>query len=109
MKVLKYSEFLKMPSGTIYRPTHQEFSVGDISIKGKTEQNNYWSHLQLGNPEFWNEDFMGFKGGQRFKTDNEGYQNGGWYRDDATFIVFELEDLLTLYERINQAINSLQN
>ncbi len=109
MKVLNHLEFLKMPAGTVYRTTNQEFNVGEIATKGDTDHKGYYNYLSLGQPEFWSGEFMGFKHGQQFETDDEGYASGGWHRGDETFIVFELQDLLTLRDRLDLAIEVAKN
>jgi hypothetical protein len=115
MKIYRRSEFLKLPSGTIYSKG-KPWAFGELLIKDDTLRN--WSSDEIG--DWFYVDPVGIEsndcGEELLRLDqmletgasfpmNTNIVRDGCFNLKDVFLVFEKEDLIKLREYINTAID----
>jgi len=107
MKVLSRAEFLKLPAGTFYAKGGRWY-FDSIHVKDGSLVNDWYAF----NPCWIESDHCGeaferldlmLSTGVSYPMDDSTCRDG-CFEDDALFLVFELDDLLSLRQMINCAI-----
>lgn len=108
MRVVNRMTFLTLPAGTIYCKG-VEWAFDSLSIKGDSLAND-WFYLDLSWPSaFDTGEALGHLGrslesGSSFACEDAETRDGG-YDEDAVFLIYEKDDLLTLRKYIDAALS----
>ena len=103
MKLLNLSEFITLPSGTIYK----KHSGSELEIKGDwvSEDGRDWSSTQFAADCDDDQDtHIGLKIGESYPIQTEIYGRDGCFEDHEQFLIYEKWDLEQLGKLVDRAI-----
>lgn len=108
MRLVKKSEFLSLPEGTLFARLQERWVFDELSIKGDSLSSDDFWKIPLG----WPDD--AFEGGicklDEMLADpsvsysaNDTIQREGIYDSDSVYLVYEQNDIDNLVERLKKA------
>ncbi len=110
MRIVSRAEFLTLPAGTVFSK-YKPSVFGDLQIKGASNAYNDFWYQQIvdsldceGSHEFFDLLEESEKTGRSLLMDFETETRDGMFDDEQLFSVWEREDVMSLINRLLQAV-----
>ena len=108
MRIVNRTEFLSLPSGTVYAKYESLGILGELCIKGDTVANDWWYQALVAVDREDSEEFMNImtqaeNSGVEIKLDFDCQGRDGLF-EDQKFVVFNKKDVQDMTDLLRRSI-----